>query len=77
MKPNWYGAIDVRYPSGKRFTVTGTWYGPRHMCSEPISLGTEADCVVMIDDAGRALMLDPRGTYTDRASGCTLYRGMH
>jgi hypothetical protein len=68
--------IDVRYPSGRRFTVTGTWHGPQRMLPEPNILGTEADAIVVIDDAGCALVLDPRGTYTDRDTGQTLYRGV-
>jgi hypothetical protein len=68
--------IDVRYPSGRRFTVTGIWRGPQRVLSEPNMLGTEADCVFVERGDGALLALDPRGTFTDRATGHTLYRGL-
>jgi hypothetical protein len=67
--------IRVHYPSGKTFTISGRWRGPQRLLAEPNVFGTEADGVVVEAEDGQVVVLDPRGTYSDAATGQVLYRG--
>jgi hypothetical protein len=68
--------IRVSYPSGATFTISGRWHGPKRLLAEPNVLGTEADGIVVERGNGQVVILDPRGTYVDAATGQVLYRGL-